>query len=310
MWGSVVAVASAQHCVISRLQLLELGISPSTLSRYVAQARLHRPHRGVYALVPEPLLTPKGRRMAAVLACGEGAGLSLHSAARHRGLMDSSRTHIDVTVPSRGGRAREGIRIHRSVTLRPQDIELVDAIPCTTVARTIFDLAEVLTSRRLERLLDEAEYQGVLDLIALDEQIEHNLGRSRAAGRLNRVIAEHRPGSSLTDGPIGEAMLALIRATPGLPVPKVQHWIDLDDGEPMIQADFAWPEAKVILETDGNQAHGKPLRTQADYRRDQRAARAGWHTLRVTRDQIRNESGRLSQTVVGLVTSRSGLAAA
>lgn len=90
-------------------------------------------------------------------------------------------------------------------------------------------------------------------------------------------------------------MLALIRST-DLPNAKVQLWIDLGDDEPMIQADFAWPEARVILETDGRQAHGKPLRTMADYRRDQRAARAGWHTMRATRQQIRSEPERIKAT--------------
>lgn len=302
-WGAVVALAATQHGVISCEQLRGFGFSPSTIGRYAAQDRLHRIHLNVYALVPDALLTPLGRRMAAVLACGTGASLSLHSAGRHRGLMDSSRTYIDVTVPTRGGRAREGIRIHRSKTLRPLDVELVQGIPCTTVARTIFDLAEVLTPRRLERLLDEAEFQGVLDLTALDEQIEHNRGRPRPAARLRNALAVHRPGSTLTDGPLGEEMLAIIRRI-GLPEPRVQHWIDLDDGEPMIQADFAWPEAKVILETDGNQAHGKPLRTQADYRRDQRAGRAGWHTVRATAAQIRGEPRRLGETLAAVVRGR------
>jgi very-short-patch-repair endonuclease len=241
--------------------------------------------------------------MAAVLACGPDAALSLHSATKLHGLMDSSRTRIDVTVPTRGGRDRKGIHIHRSATLRPDDVELVHGIPCTTVARTIFDMAEVLSDRRLERLLDEASYQEVLDLTALDQQSAHNVARKKARAKLRRALAAHRLGSTLTDGPIGEQMLALIRST-DLPNAKVQLWIDLGDDEPMIQADFAWPEARVILETDGRQAHGKPLRMVADYRRDQRAARAGWHTMRVTRQQIRREPERIKATLISLVRTR------
>jgi very-short-patch-repair endonuclease len=241
--------------------------------------------------------------MAAVLACGPGAALSGYAAAKHRGLMDSSRTRIDVTVPTRGGRSRKGIRVHRSPTLRAQDVELVEGIPCTTVARTIFDLADDLGDRRLERLLDEAAYQEVLDYSALQEQMAHNRGRVTAVSRLRRVLATHRPGSTLTDGPLEEEMLALINET-DLPPAKLQHWIDLGDGEPMIRADFAWPEAKVILETDGRGAHGSPRRTAADYRRDQRAAKMGWYTMRVTGPQIRRERARLKETLVTLVRTR------
>ncbi|HWD84342.1 MAG TPA: type IV toxin-antitoxin system AbiEi family antitoxin domain-containing protein, partial [Solirubrobacteraceae bacterium] len=270
---ALVRLARAQQGVFRLSQIRAIGLSPSGVWSRVERHRLHRIHDGVYALVPEPLLTPNGRRMAAVLACGPGAGLSHHASLKLRGLRDSSRSRIDVTVPTRGGRNRQGIAIHRSTTLRPQDIELVQWIPCTTLARTIFDMAGVLTPRQLEHLLDEAAYQEVLDGAALDEQIEHNRGRAKACARLQTALNEHRAGSTLTDGVLGEEMLALIRST-DLPEPKVQHWIDLGDGEPMIQADFAWPEARVILETDGQQAHGQPRRTNSDYRRDQRAAKA------------------------------------
>jgi hypothetical protein len=69
-------------------------------------------------------------------------------------------------------------------------------VPCTTVARTIFDMAEVLSDRRLERLLDEASYQEVLDLTALDQQSAHNVARKKARAKLRRALAAHRLGSS------------------------------------------------------------------------------------------------------------------
>jgi hypothetical protein len=256
-------------------------------------------------LVPPKLLTAAGHRMAAVLACGPGAALSHGSAAAQHGLTRDGPSRIDVTVPTRGGRGRPGIRIHRSSTMRPFDVTHVDGIPCTTVARTCLDLSELWALRRVERLLDEAVVLEVFDLSALDEQIAHNGARRRASRTLRRALTEHRPGTTATDGPIGERMLAIIRATPGLPAPEVQRWLDLGDGEPMIQPDFLWREAKVILETDGG-IHRRGRRVAADVRRDQRAARAGWHTLRVTLAQIKAEPARLSATLLAVVTSRSG----
>ncbi len=294
-----------QHGVFATWQV---SVSPQMLGERAKATRLHRIHSGVYALVPEPLLTPNGRRMAAVLACGPGAALSHHASLKLRGLRDSSRSRIDVTVPTKGGRRRQGIAIHRSTTLRPQDIELVQGIPCTTLARTIFDMAGELTPRQLEQLLDEAAYQEVLDAAALDSQIEHNRGRPKPCANLHRALTHHRVGSTLTDGVLGEEMLALIRST-DLPEPKVQHWIDFEDGEPMIQADFAWPDARVIVETDGQRVHAKPRRTMADYRRDQRAAKAGWHTLRFATQQVRAEPERVKETLRTVVRSRLGQAA-
>jgi predicted transcriptional regulator of viral defense system len=305
---ALVALALAQHDVFTTGQLDAIGLSARAVQHRAGRSKLHRLYHGVYSLVPRELLTSNGHRMAAVLACGEGAALSHQAAAEHLGLMTSSRTHFDVTVPTRGGRRRSGIQIHRSSTFRPDvDVTLVDGIPTTTVDRTIFDLADVLSPRRVERVLDEAAYLEVLDVARLDEQMEHNQGRGRAVGRLRKVLAKHRPGTTRTDGPIGEMMLAITRAV-GLPDPETQVYVDLGDGEPMIQPDFLWREAKVILETDGRQAHGQPLRTRADYRRDQRTARAGYQTLRVTGAQIKDEPARLGATLLALVTSRSAAA--
>jgi hypothetical protein len=256
----------------------------------------------VYSLVPPALMSVNGRRMAAVLACGPGAALSHSSAAALQGLVRRGDGRIHVTVPTRGGRAQPGIVVHRSSTLRECDVAVVDGIPCTTVARTVLDLAEGSSQRRLERVLDEAVVLGGLDLAALDEQIQHCAGRRGAARRLRRALTEHRPGSTPTDGEIGERMLAIVRAA-GLPDPEVQAWVDLADGEPMIRPDFLWRQAKVILETDGG-VHRRGRRVAADARRDQRAARAGWQTLRVTWNDIVGEPARVGATLLAVVTRR------
>jgi hypothetical protein len=304
---AITKLAAAQQGMFRIEQAAAVGLTDRAVRHRAARGTLHRIYPAVYSLVPRELLGAAGHRMAAVLGCGAGAVLSHHSAAHVHGLLDASRrTRHDVTVPTRNGRVRRaGIRIHRSSTLRPCDVELVDGVPVTTLARTILDLADVLTVRRMERVLDEAVHLEVFDFHALREQIAHARHRG-AARRLQAVLAGHRAGSTRTDGPIGERMLAVIRATPGLPAPRTQLWIDLGDGEPMIQADFAWPEAMVILETDGGRDHTPELRRRRDLRRDQRAARAGWHTLRVTWDQIAEEPARLGATLRAVVTSRWG----
>src|SRR3954454_14950432 len=74
------ALVGRQHGVISRRQLLALGLSSRQIERRIASGRLHPTWRGVYA-VGRPLLGRCGRWMAAVLACGPGAVLSHGSAA-------------------------------------------------------------------------------------------------------------------------------------------------------------------------------------------------------------------------------------
>jgi hypothetical protein len=73
---------------------------------------------------------------------------------------------IDVTVPLRSRRERAGIELHRSTTLAPADVTRVNKIPCTSVARTLLDVAEAIDRRGLERAFDQAEVTEVFDLRA------------------------------------------------------------------------------------------------------------------------------------------------
>ena len=54
--AALVALAVAQHGVISLAQLLELGLSARAVQSRAATGRLHRIHHGVYSLVPRALL--------------------------------------------------------------------------------------------------------------------------------------------------------------------------------------------------------------------------------------------------------------
>ena len=95
------------------------------------------------------------------------AVLSHRSAAALLNLRGSARALIDVSTPGRGKRTRPGIDLHRSTTLKPPDTTRVSNIPCTTVARTLLDLAEVINRRSLERAFDESEVRRVFDLRAI-----------------------------------------------------------------------------------------------------------------------------------------------
>lgn len=296
-------LAGRQYAVFSGAQAAALGVASWLLPKWHAKGRVFRIHRGVYSIVPPALLTTNGRRMAAVLACGPGAVLSHRSAAALHGLMRTGGTGIEVTVPSRAGRGRPEIIVHRSATLRDTDTTVVDGLPCTTVARTALDLADRIRRRQLERLLDEAVALDIFDLAAMEDQIRHNAARPGAARALHQVLAEHRAGSTITDGAIGEQLLQIVRAV-GLPDPEVQPWLDLGDGEPMIRPDFLWRAAKVIVETDGG-VHRRGRRVARDARRDQRAARAGYETLRITKDDLDGEPARVGATVLAVVERSS-----
>ena len=136
---AVLEIGKHQHWVISLAQLVEIGFAPDSARTLFRRGRLHRIHRGVYA-VGRPSLTREGRWMAAVLACGDGALLSHKSAAALWGLVrgDGAANHVTLR---RRARSREGIGVHITTSLLGRDTAEVAGIPCTSLARTLLDLS-------------------------------------------------------------------------------------------------------------------------------------------------------------------------
>jgi len=101
----IARLAQTQHGVVALRQLMDLGLSRRAVSHRADAGRLHRLHHGVYA-VGHATVTRRGRWMAAVLACGDGAGLCDADAAALWGIRRSDAAQIDVVVPTASGRSR------------------------------------------------------------------------------------------------------------------------------------------------------------------------------------------------------------
>ena len=148
-------LAERQHGVAHYEQLRRLGLSPDAIGHRARSGRLHRQHRGVYA-VGRKSVPREGHWLAAVLASGPAALLSHLSAAALWGLVRDSRAVIDVTVPGRTRRGTEGIVVHNVRRLHADDGTRREGIPVTSVARTLLDVAAVVPAGRLARAIDEA----------------------------------------------------------------------------------------------------------------------------------------------------------
>lgn len=288
------ALAASQHGVVSLAQLAALGISAAAAQRRVTAGRLHRIHRGVYAIAPLPLIPREGRWMAAVLVCGPGAVLSHRSAAALHELRPHGPTRIEVTVPKPSARLHRGIVAHRC-NLHPEDVTVVNGIPCTTVARTLVDLAATVRRRPLERACDQAEILEVFDLTAILDQFDRHPHRP-GTRRLKAVLETHYIGQTPTWEEIEDRFLALVRNA-HLPEPEVNAWIDPHDGEPSLRVDFVWRHHKIAVETDGGRTHRTRQAFENDRRRDQRLTAARWRPLRATWRQITRTPSQLERTL-------------
>lgn len=149
----VAALATRQHGVVARRQVVELGLGRGAIAHRLERGRLHPLHRGVYA-VGDRVLTRQGGWMAAVLIA-DGAVLSHRSAAALWGILGTDRRNAEITVP-RHMRPRARIEIHEG-PLPPDEVTTHNGIPVTTTARTLLDLAAVVSPQHLERAATEAE---------------------------------------------------------------------------------------------------------------------------------------------------------
>ena len=148
----IAELASRQRGVVSHKQLVAAGVKRKAINRRVRSGRLHTVHRGVY-LVGHTVPANGAREVAAILACGTGAVVSHRSAANLWGPLPhpANPRLVDITVGGRHPGRRLGIRIHRVATLDRRDVRSLGRIPVTTPARTLLDLAAVVSSGDLER---------------------------------------------------------------------------------------------------------------------------------------------------------------
>jgi Protein of unknown function (DUF559) len=286
--------------LIAVWQMPELGFDPGHLDGRLRAGRLHRVHQGVYA-VGHPLLTVDGHRMAAVLACGPEAVLSHRSAGAHWGIHADSRNAIDVTAPGRRGRVAAEIAAHRHGSLVSADRAVERGVPCTSVARTLLDLAGVVGPEQLRHAITEAEVLRLFDLGAVREVIGRGRGR-RGVARLRLAIASHDPREERARQGLERRFLDLCRRS-GLPAPEVNGLLMLSGGP--VQPDFLWRDARLIVETDGRATHFTIRAFEQDRRRDQRLKLAGWDVIRCTWTQVTHDPDSLIRTIRTLLNART-----
>jgi very-short-patch-repair endonuclease len=151
----------------------------------------------------------------------------------------------------------------------------------TTVARTLLDLADVLDTQALKRVLTEAEFTNQFDLTAINAVVSANPGRKTAKLLTAATGRRHR-----TRSPLEERFLAFLERN-GVEEPESGVWIE------DYEVDFIWPRAGLIVELDGVASHGTRGAINADRVRDRVLWRAGLRTMRLTSDALADEAAVL-----------------
>ena len=273
---AIATVARRQHGLITLRQLCAIGFDRSAIARRVAAGRLHRVHRGVYA-VGHLALTRSGHRLAAVLAVSDQALASHITAAAIWEIRTTSSPRIDVTTSGRQ-RSRGAIRVHERA-IHADDRTIRDGIPVTSLARTLVDLGDVVPPNQVRNAFVRAEQHRLIDMTAIDACLKRS-GRTRGARHLREVLRVYDPRWEQARSTLELEFLSLATAA-GIPEPEVNAWIN-----DRFLVDALWRSRRLIVEVDSRRFHDIPSARRNDARRDHTLRAIGYRVLRVTDEDL------------------------
>lgn len=278
--GEVARIAELQKGFVHREQLLAAGIGRGAITHRIRKRRLHVYHRDVY-LVGRPRPEPLGLAMAAVLHFRGDAVVSHRTAAEMWGMLDPTPAPRapTLTVVGRDARPRGGLDLHRVTRLAPGELRRRHALPVTSPARVLVELAGVVTDLELENALAECRSQR----LATDDQVRQAIARARwqrGIATLRELLAVGSPALTRSEGE--RRLLELIRAS-GLPAPIANAHVC------GCMVDLVWPRPRLIVEFDGWTTHRDRAAFERDRLRDQRLTAAGYRVIRITWRQLDRE---------------------
>lgn len=288
------ALAARQHGVFRLGQIAAMGASDGQIRHRIASGRWEPVARGVYRLRSvrpswEQTLT------IALLVWGDGAAASHRSAAALWSFPGFKRRPIDITVPRRRRRTHPppGVTTFCGALTRA-DTAFTAAIPVTTPARTLIDLAATAPRDRVEEALDDA-LRRTLVTPARMTAVLHRM-RARPGVVVMRDLLNARRGVRPPDSVLATRLLRAIRAA-GLPPPVSQYEIFGMQGRFIACVDFAYPRRRIVIEADGYEVHGRRVAFQNDRERDRALHELGWRVIRVTWDDVMHRPDRIAATV-------------
>lgn len=292
-------LATLQHGIVTWGQLLRLGIAERSIRHRLTTGRLHKIHRGVYA-VGHRALTNESRWTAAVFAVDPGALSHFAAGSAWRFIDAGGPIHVSSERPRR---SRRGLVIHRAV-LPPEDLAIVEGIDVTSVERTLLDLSQTTGERRLRSWVREAEFRELTDAARLASALDRH-PRRRGRRNLCRVVEQLSFGKGVTRSELERLFLDFLRER-GLPEPALNVEIQVDSNSFVL--DCLWRDFGLVVELDGRSAHAEGGRHDRDTWRDRKLLLGGLETIRVTWRQLVQAPDELERDLRAAFSQRQGSA--
>lgn len=292
-------IAARQHGVVTRAQLLALGLTPRAIQGRLESGRMRLLHRGIY--LEGPIEPAWARVTAAVLASGRGARASHRTAASLWGFgieLDPA-SPVEVKVPGHRVVRRPGIRAYRSLGLDTSETASAHGIPTTEPMETLLDLAASLAGLDLERMVARAERGRLITLDELVAAVERHPSRPGMAA-LRSLLAQHG-GPAFTRSELEIRFRDALRRFQ-LPAPRFNiraYGYELD---------CYWPDVGVAIELDGKAYHRSWQSQRNDRRRDRELAARGIQIIRITwRELVHETEPTMARVAQALAVGRERL---
>ena len=294
-------VSSRFGGIVTARELAEAGVSRAQLRSLVRQRVLLPIGRSVYAraaLAAEvtSCAGEQALQVAAALAvAGPGVVASHHAAAGIHGLdlLDRPPAGTAITRPpgATGSRTgRPGVRVH-AAALPASHVTAWHAIPVTTVARTVVDLARTSSFRAGVVVADSALRKKQTSKAEL-QSVVTDCRRWRDIQRARQVVAfsDARSESAF------ESISRVAFRDHGLPPPDLQAWVG-DEEMAIGRVDFLWSAQRTIGEADGMIKYANRYQALAQLQRDARLREAGFEVVHFTWEEIVRVPGQVAAAI-------------
>ena len=265
-------LATGQHGLAERSQVLDLGATPEMIEAGLRQGLIERVHPRVY-LIPG---SPRTLKQSLMAACLSADGVASHRAAAWLwGLNGPFSGHVEGTIPRRKAPDLRAATIHCSSDLIPDDVTAIDGIPVTKPARTLVDLGAVSPRWDVDAAINTALARRLVTIEGLWMMLARVARKGRSGAGVLRECLEWR--SAVPDSVLEALFLQVVRDH-DLPKPVLQYPVTVNGRQYRIDA--AYPEVMLAIELDGADTHISPDALQRDLRRQNDLVEAGFSFLR------------------------------
>ncbi len=298
-------LASANHGAVTHQQLIEAGVSSSSITRRVHTGMLRAVAKGVFIV---PTMEGPNSILSAGLLHHRDAVVSHRSAGRLHGMQLSDHHVAELTVRNGSRRRIAGSIVHETRFLPPDDVMTIDGLRVTTPARTLFDLCAVLDLSHYRRIAEQQFFvraPSPARFLACHRAIARR-GRT-GSGIIRSVIDD-----LIDDQPFPASELEM-RTSVALSDRGI-HYLRRQFAPPWYNGiegivDFADPIGCTIIEADGRSHHRLELDRRRDSARDRQATRNGWATMRVGWHEIVYRTESIMTEIIEILELRRNQAA-